>query len=118
MQGLDREATRFVLQIDGQILQEKHQPPVRTAAVWPGPVPGPTGTAFEARFFDDRKYYAGPWAWFRLIDATVEGPADAQQRIRLNVRDTWHRVSVTVEMARASNNPFATSDWRQFSCES
>jgi type VI secretion system protein ImpL len=115
---LDRDASRFVLQIDGLNIDEKHLPPVRTPVVWPGPVAGPTGFAFEARFFDPPKRFGGPWAWFRMIDATVEGAPDAQQRIRLNVHDTYHRAYVTVEAARAGDNPFATRGWRQFSCES
>ena len=60
----------------------------------------------------------GPWALFRMIDETRLGPPDAQQRIMLNVQDQFHRVRVTVEAARATGNPFATTAWRQFSCES
>ncbi len=115
---LDSVATRFVLELDGQIFDDKHQPPVKKPARWPGSTNGRVAAAFESRFYDPPKTYGGPWAWFRMIDTTADGPADAQQRVRLNVRTQYHRVHVTVEAARAGDNPFATRIWRQFSCES
>jgi type VI secretion system protein ImpL len=115
---LDRAATRFVLEIDGRYFDDKHQPPVKKPAGWPGPTPGRAAGSFESRYYDPPKTYGGPWAWFRMIDSTADGPADPQQRIRLNVRTQYHRVHVTVEAARAGDNPFATQAWRQFSCES
>jgi len=115
---LDSTATRFVLDIAGQTLDEAHRAPVRKPAFWPGPTPGRAAASFESRFFDPPKTFGGHWAWFRMIDATADGPADAQQRVRLNVRTQYHRVNVTVEAARAGDNPFATLGWRKFSCES
>ena len=92
--------------------------PVRGAAVWPGRPPGLVTASFEgARFYVQPMTYQGPWAWFRMIDATGEAP-DGQQRVRLNVQNGPHRAVVVVEAARATNNPFATRGWRQFSCES
>jgi type VI secretion system protein ImpL len=115
---LDPNATRFVLQIDGQNFDATHSAPVKRLGVWPGPASGQAATSFEGRFFDPTESYGGPWAWFRMIDASLDGPPDAQQRIRLNVHNRYHQVHVTVEAARAYNNPFATRAWRQFSCES
>jgi type VI secretion system protein ImpL len=117
MTDLDPNATRFILQIDGQNFDDAHQPPVRKQAVWPGKA-GQVVVAFEGRFFDPSRPYGGPWAWFRMIDETMEGAPDAQQRIRLKVQNPHHSVYVTVEAARAGNSPFALRAWRQFSCES
>jgi type VI secretion system protein ImpL len=118
MRDLDSNSTRFVLEIDGQTLDEKHQAPVTKLAVWPGPTPGRAAGTFEGNFYENPKQYGGPWAWFRMIDALADGPGDAQQRIRLIVQNRYHRVNVTVQASRAGDNPFATRDWRQFSCES
>jgi hypothetical protein len=53
-----------------------------------------------------------------MIDATKVGTPDPQQRIGLNISDSYHRVRVTVEPARATGNPFAVTNWRHFVCES
>jgi type VI secretion system protein ImpL len=118
IRDLDSNSTRFVLELDGQILDEKHQAPVTKLAVWPGPTPGRAAGTFEGNFYENPKQYGGPWAWFRMIDALADGPGDAQQRIRLIVQNRYHRVNLTVQAARAGDNPFATREWRQFSCES
>jgi type VI secretion system protein ImpL len=112
---LDPNADRFILTIDGTNTDSKT---AKQAVTWPGPTPGHARTAFDARYFDQPKIYGGPWALFRMIDETRVGAPDAQQRIMLNVKDTYHRVHVTVEPGRATGNPFATGSWRQFSCES
>jgi type VI protein secretion system component VasK len=112
---LDSDAQRFVLQIDGQNLDDQH---LKQPVSWPGPVPGHAARTFESRYYDPTKPYGGPWAWFRMIDDTRVGSPDAQQRILLKIQSRYHRVHVTVEPSRASDNPFATGAWRQFSCES
>jgi type VI secretion system protein ImpL len=113
---LDANASRAVLTIDGQIMDDKH---LKQPATWPGPTPGSASSAFEARYFDPAKTYAGPWAWFRMIDATrVATAPDPAQRILLTLQDRYHRVHVTVEPSSATTNPFASWDWRQFSCQS
>jgi type VI secretion system protein ImpL len=112
---LDANAQRFILTIDGQNTDDKHQ---KQLVTWPGPVPGHATSAFESRYFDPTTAYGGPWAWFRMIDDTRTGAADAQQRIGLNIHNKYHRVRVTVEPGRATGNPFATGSWRQFSCRS
>jgi len=112
---LDSNASRAVLQIDGQNLDDKH---LKQEAKWPGPVPGHATSSFESSYYDPTKAYGGPWAWFRMIDDTRVGAPDAQQRIMLNIQNKYHRVHVTVEPGRAAANPFANGSWRQFSCES
>jgi len=112
---LDASTQRAVLTIDGTNADDKHG---KQQITWPGTPPGSASAAFEARYFDQPKGFQGAWAWFRLIDATRVGNPDAQQRIGLNIADSYHRARVTVEPARATGNPFASGSWRQFRCES
>jgi type VI secretion system protein ImpL len=68
--GLDPAATRFVLEIDGQAIDYRPGVERAWAATWPGP-----GTGAAVATFEDnsggrpREAFAGPWAWFRLLDA-------------------------------------------------
>jgi type VI secretion system protein ImpL len=112
---LDPNAQRAVLTIDGSNVDDKRG---KQGVTWPGTPPGTVRASFDARYFDPPRGFDGPWAWFRMIDAARIGNPDAQQRIGLNIQDSYHRVRVTVEPARATGNPFATGSWRQFSCES
>jgi type VI secretion system protein ImpL len=114
---IDAATDRFVLEVDGQLADYKREAPVRKSLKWPGGVSGRVLTAFEARYRLEPQTIGGPWAWFRLLDANA-GPPDAQQRVVLTVRQGQHRASMTVEAARATNNPFVTKTWRQFSCKS
>ena len=114
---LDRDASRFVLDLDGQRIDDRHGAPVRRPLIWPGTVSGSAVVTFESRFYDDPRRFGGPWAWFRLIDATTEGAPDAQQAIRLRVTSRYHSVRLTLESARGGVNPFAYTGWRQFSCQ-
>jgi type VI secretion system protein ImpL len=115
---LDAGSDRFILQLDGQTFDGKPRTVVKRAGVWPGPVPGQAIASFEARFYDNPTPYGGPWAWFKMIDATAEGPADAQGQLVLRMQNRDHLARVRVEAVRAGANPFASWAWRQFSCES
>ena len=115
LRNLDSNATRAVLTIDGQHLDDKR---MKQPVQWPGPAPGHAQIAFESRFFDPPKTYGGSWAWFRMIDDRKTGVADAQQQIVLNLQSDHHQVHVTIEPSLASPSPFATGNWRQFRCRS
>jgi type VI secretion system protein ImpL len=112
--GLDSSATRAILEIDGQTLDDKR---MKQPAEWPGPVSGHAAASFESRYFDPTHTFPGAWGLFKLIDATRVGAPDAQQRVVLNLQNKYHSVRVTIEPGRASPSPFATADWRQFRCE-
>src|SRR5262249_9509511 len=116
MSDLDANATRAVLEIDGDQRTDTQHP--RSLMKWPGAPPARAVRSFEATNYDPPKPYGGAWAWFRMIDDARVGTPDPQQRIMLNLKDTYHRVHVTVEPARATGNPFADPPWRQFKCES
>ena len=91
--------------------------PVRRQGSWPGPANGDARFSVEGHFFVPPTIYTGAWAWFRMIDANAEGPADAQQQLRLRLQTGNQSARVILEGARASN-PFAQGLWRQFSCGS
>ena len=112
---VDATASRFVLQVDGQYADNLHS---KQQMLWPGPTPGSAATSWESRYYDPTKSYGGPWAWFRMVDDTRVGSPDALQRVLLNIQNRYHRVHVTVEGSSVTSNPFASWDWRQFSCES
>jgi type VI secretion system protein ImpL len=114
---LDAATSRFVLQVDGQVYDGMPRTPVRRQGGWPGQMNGDARFSFEGRFFVPPTIYTGAWAWFRMIDANAEGPADAQQQLRLRMQTGNQSARVIVEGARASN-PFAQGSWRQFSCGS
>ena len=115
---LDAATSRFVLQVDGLIFDGKPQSPVKRQGKWPGPMPGQAQASFEGRYYSPPTTYGGAWAWFRMVDATVEGPADAQQQIRLRMQTGNQSARVLVEGTRAESNPFASGGWKQFSCGS
>jgi type VI secretion system protein ImpL len=114
--NLDASAKRFVLQIDGQNSEATPGPPKRWSVKWPGQNSGAAVATFEERYLDPPTLtFAGPWAWFRMIDATVQASPDPQRTV-LRVTNAFHQVQITVEPSSVLNNPFATRDWRQFSC--
>jgi type VI secretion system protein ImpL len=111
---LDPNAQRFVLTVDGQNVDTKGQ---KQEMTWPGPRQGHAYAAFESRYYDPPTPYGGPWALFRMIDATRVVGQDGQ-RILLNIQNPHHRVKAIIEPERVGGNPFASGDWRQFVCES
>jgi type VI secretion system protein ImpL len=115
--GLDASVTRFTLEIDGQTFDYRHGPERSWPAVWPGPNPGVAAATFEVRTGGDgpnNMVFQGPWAWFRLIDATqVQRETDV--RYALSFQKGGHEARVKVE-ASSIRNPFATRDVQQFRC--
>ena len=121
LSDVDKDATRFYLNIDGQSFDvaaraaESHRHPVE----WPGSETGqrrrrisrmPLGGAERA------KVNEGPWAWFQLIDDWLdqEGSDSACWRSRRST--TMARV--TVESSSNTSNPLLVRDWQQFRCGS
>jgi type VI secretion system protein ImpL len=118
LSNLDAAAKRFVLQIDGQNSEATPGPPKRWQLKWPGQASGSAIATFEEKFLDPPTLsYSGSWAWFRMIDETVQ-PSPDPRRTLLHVKGAYHQVQITLEPASVLNNPFATRDWRQFSCGS
>jgi type VI secretion system protein ImpL len=118
LRNLDPAASRVLLEIDGQKRELKRgSPPMRSEVKWPGGGSGQALATFESDFVPQTsQLFSGSWAWFKMIDKFA-GPADSEARsIVLDVASSHHRVQVVVDAATAVRNPFASKDWRQFSC--
>jgi len=123
LSSLDKEATRFFLEINGQRYDVKPGAAGGNPAVWPGA--GKTGYVYAA--FEDTVAAPerinpsdGPWALFKLVDVTRQAPAaqsETDTATALRFTTKYHQAQVTIDAPSAANNPFAASDWRQFTCE-
>jgi type VI secretion system protein ImpL len=124
LSNLDPSATRFFVYIDGQRFETVPGAESRSPAVWPGrDRRGPAYATFEDRTAapEQVKGFEGSWAWFRLIDATTLPHAQGQPEMELfsvlRFQTKYHQAQITIEASSAASNPFAASDWRQFTCE-
>jgi type VI secretion system protein ImpL len=114
---VDAATTRFVLEIDRQIADDRNGTLRKWPRHWPNSDPGMA----VATFIDVAGPWPslkreGPWAWFRLFD---EGRPQrtSDQRVALLFQNVSHRARVIVE-ADSIRNPFTDQDWRRFSCGS
>ncbi len=92
-------------------------------AVWPGmDKRGIVWAAFEDNVAAPERLnlFQGPWALFRLVDTTRVPPQEQSDRDLASVlrfATKYHQAQVTIESPNAASNPFAASDWRQFTCD-
>jgi type VI secretion system protein ImpL len=123
--SLDKAATRFFLEINGQRYDVKPGAAGGSPAVWPGADKrGSVYAAFEDTIAAPERLnvFNGPWALLHLVDATRVPPSGALQSNTdlaavLGFKTKYHQAQVTIEAPNAASNPFAASDWRQFTCE-
>ena len=112
---LDDAARRFLLEIDGQAFEHRHGPERTFAAKWPGKSEGPAAATFEAAAGGRPNIvFEGPWAWFRLIEATRIEP-ESEVRYLLTFTTGSHRARVRVTADRV-RNPYASREFQQFRC--
>ena len=112
---LDSAATRFLLELDGQTLDYRHDPVRGVPMTWPGPAPGAAAVTFEDKSgAHPNLTFQGPWAWFRLLDA-ARFHADTDVRFSAVFQGGGHEGSVLVE-ASSIRNPFLKPAVRQFRC--
>ena len=112
---VDAATTRFVLEVDGQTGENKHQGVQKWPMKWPGSVQGRAVVTFEdvASLWPPRGF-EGPWAWFRLIDAG-QPRRESDRRLALTFQNIGHRGSVVVE-PDSIRNPFTDRGWQRASC--
>ena len=114
---IDPETTRFIMTVDGNNVGGGRDVLSQKVVDWPGKS-GAVNVAFEGQFLPDRPYsFAGPWAFFRLVDGTRIGPADPQGRVKLDIVTQFHHAEVILEPKSAAASPFVNLEWRRFSCE-
>jgi type VI secretion system protein ImpL len=124
LSGVDPSATRFYVNIDGQQFEARPGSDSRTPMQWPGTDKRGIGIAV----FDDRitapdrvANIGGPWALFRLVDAHIARAgtaADSDLETVLRIETKFHKALVAIEASSGTTNPFASTGWRQFRCES
>jgi type VI secretion system protein ImpL len=114
--ALDRTATRFTLQVDGQTLIYRHDPQTPTRVTWSPQTSALAAVAIEDGSPNRPGFEArGPWALFRLIDqAQVE--AQGAGRATLTFKLGAHEARVLVEPQNA-RNPVTSRNLLQFQCE-
>jgi type VI secretion system protein ImpL len=109
-------AQRFVLELDGQILEYRHQALLPKSVAWPGPKPGVAGVTFwEPAGGRPNRTFPGPWAWFRLLDAS-QAQRQSDVRYLITFERDGHSARVPIEAASV-RNPFGKQTLQQFRCE-
>jgi type VI secretion system protein ImpL len=113
--GLDRESTRFTLEIDGQEARNRHDPPRAVPMVWPGPKPGLATATFEPP--GGPNFAAeGPWAMFRLLEIG-QLTRETDSRYLLTLKRGTREVQLRIE-ADSARNPFGKlGELQRFRCE-
>src|SRR5262249_33597221 len=131
LSSLDKAATRFFLEINGQRFGVKPGTAGGSPAMWPGAdKKGSVYAAFEDNVAAPQRIdgYGGAWALFKLVDYTRQAPTPGQSEsdtapvLRFTTKPVatasgYHQADVTIEASNTTTNPFAASDWRSFTCE-
>ena len=113
---LDAGASRFTLEVDGQSIDYRHGPVRSMPAKWPGPAPGAASVTFEdASAAHPNLSFQGPWAWFRLLDASSLH-ADSDVRFTASFQVGGHQGAVVIEPTSIRNPYQAAGVVRQFKC--
>ncbi len=110
---------RIQLAVDGQILDYRNnQALAETPMQWPGPG-GPTQIVLEPsrRNAENSRAAEGPWAFFRLLDASEVRGGNSDDKMRI-VFNLGGRFAVFQLRAGAAYNPFRLSALTNFRCPS
>jgi type VI secretion system protein ImpL len=114
---LDVAASKFQIELDGQMFENRHGPERPLPAVWPGPMPGAAAATIEdAAGARPNIVFKGPWAAFRLIDAGVpQRQSDVRYLATFKLGSHEGRAQIEAQSVR---NPFGVRDLQQFRCTS
>ncbi len=113
---LDASVKRFMLEVAGERLTYKHDPPRTSPIEWPGQNDNNRARiTFErigAGSFSDTEN--GPWAWFKLLDGSdIERRSNDQVLINF----TTSGLKATYQLQASSvTNPFSSSEFTRFRC--
>ncbi len=113
---LDKQVSRFLLDIDGQQFVYRFGPTRYTKAYWPGP----SGSRRVRVLFDDRngerhvRSEEGQWAWFRILDsAHLEEMMPERFIVTFEVDGRQAKYEIRPDSAL---NPFLTVELQKFRC--
>ncbi len=116
--SMDREITRFLLDLDGQKVTYSHGPVRLTPLEWPGPsgtnqvqlqlLPALNGVPSSVREL-------GPWAWFRVLDSANIKSTSRPERFGVTF-DIGGRKAHYELHASSTYNPFRLKELSTFRC--
>ena len=116
-EALDPKANIVQLDIDGQMVEFKHNlAPKPTAITWPGSV-GSARVVFGPQEPGVGNAIArdGPWAWFRLLNAAEVRRTNVSDRKRV-IFNVGGRIAIFQLQSGSVLNPFALPALSEFSC--
>ena len=112
---LDAGVNRFVLEAGGQRFEYSHGPQTRWAITWPGEGADQVVATFDTGTGPGASaVYDGPWAIFRLIDASALTP-QSETRFVANVSAGGNTARLVLDAA-SIRNPFASPSVSRFRC--
>ncbi len=115
---LDQALRNVALDVHGKSVEYAHGLPRTIAVVWPGERPGgpATVTLNELSGVSESLTRAGPWAWWRLLDASrLDQEPGSDVRYLLDLGQGGRKAQFTLEAASV-RNPFGRSILREFRC--
>jgi type VI secretion system protein ImpL len=117
---LDDRSRRFVLEIDGQIVEYSHGPERPVTIKWPGDKVGSASATFEEHTGSRSPIvFDGAWAWFRLLDADAakltRESKDSDVRYSLALANGGHQADLRID-AHSVWNPFRQLALLKFRC--
>jgi type VI secretion system protein ImpL len=112
---LDAAVSRFILEIDGQRVTYQHEAERSYPLRWPGQTPGASVTFEDRASGRPNIVFAGPWAWFRLLDAS-QFRQESDLRYEVTFEKGGYTSLVRID-ASSVFNPFGQRDLQQFRCE-
>lgn len=116
--SLDAKSTQVLVEVDGQEIAYRHDPPRPAQLRWPGQAGAQGGrVAFSPQTPDQPSSLTreGPWSLFRLFDAaTIEGRGQAD-RARLSFTIGNHSATYDLR-ANSVINPLTMKELGEFRC--
>jgi type VI secretion system protein ImpL len=108
------QASKFKLDLDGQVIDYQRGAPRGFKAAWPGEGSGRVGYRFDGGRAPVNSAVSGPWAFFHFMDASM-AQAESEVRSVLRVAAAGSAVRLRID-AGSVDNPFTNRSWRQFRC--
>jgi type VI secretion system protein ImpL len=108
------QASKFKLDLDGQVIDYQRGAPRGFKAAWPGDGSGRVGYRFDGGRAPVNSVVSGPWAFFHFMDASM-AQAESEVRSVLRVAAAGSAVRLRID-AGSVDNPFTNRGWRQFRC--
>ena len=113
---MDSRVRRLSLDLGGQKLEYRHGPPRSQHFTWPTPDKPWVRLLFEdVQRNEHRVSLKGPWAWFRLLDASGLQRDGAADRYRITFGKDGLKAEFRLQ-ADSVINPFRLSVMRNFQC--